>query len=148
MRAEAAVARPRPPPRSHTRPPPRAAADPKKKKKRGKKRSKSEKRLREAQRSLKGDALLRDYDEGGEFYEAGGDEEGAWEGGDADVQDYYEDVPEAPAQAEMKKGGFFSRMTARVKGGKKGGAGGGGGGAAAAPRFAGRGGGSVQEVDW
>ncbi len=98
-----------------------------KKKKKKKKRSKAERRLREAQRGLKGDALLRDWEEGSEFYEGDAMEEGPWEGpGEERAQDYYGEEVSEPAAA--KKKGFFSRLAAKVKGGRRGG--------------------SVQRVDW
>jgi hypothetical protein len=59
-------------------------------------------------------------------------EEGAWEEGEEGYgQDYYEDVPEQASAPEKR--GFFSRMAAKVKGGK---------GGAAAGKY------SVQQVDW
>ena len=91
---------------------------------------------------MKGDALLRDWEEGGEFYEGGAAEEGAWEGEggeDYDGQDYYEDLPEASPPPPAEKRGFFARLSGKGRSGGSDAARGGGKSAS---------GGSVQQVDW
>ena len=80
----------------------------------GKKGKRSAKKAARGKSSVRADALLRDYEAGGEFYEAGYDEGDNYaDAGDAGEGGNYEYEGDAsflaePAPAPAKKGGFFS----------------------------------------
>jgi hypothetical protein len=104
---------------------PRAGKKGKKSGKKGKKGKKGGKKGKKGgSKQVRADALLRDYEEGGEFYEDGGYDEGeAYDEGDGGAYDTYDEPPgttPAGKGSSSGKGGLFAMVSMGSSSGKKG----------------------------
>lgn len=117
------------------------------KKKKGGKEKKSKGKGKKGAKSgnkLKNDALLRDYEEGGEFFEGGYDEAWVGEEGEEDYsQEHYELPPVPPTNAAPAKKSWWSRGKKGEEPGR-----GGGGSLNSSTASSSKKGGGVKTVEW